>query len=77
MLAVLAVCIVPAETAHAQFRFWPHYEVLVEPIMPRSGINTGTGHRTPQSAKKEQAQARAKGPAPDRRLDRRSADLRL
>src|SRR3954468_6785695 len=60
-LAVLAVCIVPAETAHAQFQFWPHYGAWWSRHAPVRHKHRHR-HKEPQSAKKEQTRDAPNGP---------------
>jgi hypothetical protein len=61
LLAVLAVCIVPTETAHAQFLFWPHYGPWWSQHAPVRHKHRHR-HKKPQSAKKEQARDTPNGP---------------
>src|SRR3954468_24746616 len=60
-LAVLAACIVPAETAHARFQFWPHYGPWWSGHAPARHKHRQR-HKEPQSAKKEQARDAPHGP---------------
>ena len=61
ILAVLAICIVPAETAHARFQFRPHYGPWWSQHAPVRHKHRHR-HKKPQSAKKEQARHTPNGP---------------
>ena len=61
LLAILAVCIVPAGTAHARFAFWPPYGFWWGD-RPPSWHKHQHRHAKPELAKKEQAQEASNGP---------------
>jgi hypothetical protein len=61
LLAVLATCIVPAETAHARSLFWPHYGPWWRQHPPVRHKHRNR-HQKPQSAAKEQVRDTPSGP---------------
>jgi hypothetical protein len=61
VLAVLAACIVPAGTAHAQLLFWPQWGYWSGDHAP-SRHNHRHRHAEPKSAKKDQVQDAPNGP---------------
>jgi hypothetical protein len=67
LLALLAVCIAPAQTAHAQYPFWPRYGSFWGWHAPlrhkhQHRHRHGREHKEPRAAKTEQARDAPRGP---------------